>query len=883
MKAIDGSDLLNRREFIAALAAATVGVAVKAGAQSVPASPRRVFLVPNFHPASCGWLTTFSRERVYCANSYLDQLDRVRDDPHYAFVLSEVNNVIAIMNFQPERIQELKQRIQEKRVELVNGFFLESTINLSGGEALVRLGVEGLRWYEQVLGVRPKYAWTIDVCGTHDQMAQISSGLGFEAMVYTRSNPTGKTIYWSVSPDDSRILTLCPGHYSEATSIFNTKTPLVAEQLNALEKSFEAKEPLTPEGAPILVLAGSGDYSLAPDLKAYPGELLEQWEKPEYRRKIEFTTLSGYMDPIMPALQSGSIRIPAFAGGTSYKFDAFWIENNEVKTRYRRNEHALQAAEMLAAIASLHSHYEYPVKALHDSWVLMCLNMDRNTLWGSAGGMVFVSDQSWDVQDRFDSVTATTEHSLEAAGQALLPNGEGVGLFNPLNWKRQDPVELSLPPGTTLEGIATEPLPNGTVLCQIEMPSVGVGAWKLARRTAEAPAIIDLPEIIETKYYAARIDHGTGALISLKLKKSGRELLGGPANVIVAERPVKQEAAPADFMAARPDRMRLASSSDHPSTVQLSRGPVAFTIRAKGTFYGGGSMQRVIRFYHESPRIDFETELNDIPSYTVVVSEFPLAMDILEVRRGIPFGFSHGAWAVPNPSLQGWTRGIVPTVRWIDYSLSGGGGIAIFDRGLTGRELNGRTPIIYLLNAEDEYHGFPNPWLTGKGTHVLPYSLMPYEEAWPQARVPQMAWEYNSRPVIIPGRAARSARSYVETSDNVIVEALRREDNHIEIRLVECFGLSGIASVHVLLPHQNAMLTDLIGRNQSVLPHSSMYRFPVRPQQIVTIHLQTPTALTSVEPITAWDQFVPEKKLAALHRYEPGVKGHPPFGDGKDF
>ena len=144
---------MNRREFVAALAAATVGVAVKAGAQPVEAGPRRVFLVPNFHPASCGWLTAFSRERVYCANSYLDHLDRVRDDPHYAFVLSEVNNLIAIMNFQPGRIQELKQRIQEKRVELVNGFFLESTINLSGGEALVRLGSRGLRWYEQVFGV----------------------------------------------------------------------------------------------------------------------------------------------------------------------------------------------------------------------------------------------------------------------------------------------------------------------------------------------------------------------------------------------------------------------------------------------------------------------------------------------------------------------------------------------------------------------------------------------------------------------------------------------------------------------------------------------------------------------------------------------------------
>jgi hypothetical protein len=64
MGAVNESDLLNRREFVAALAAATVGVAVKAGAEPVEAGPRRVFLVPNFHPASCGWLTTFSREKA---------------------------------------------------------------------------------------------------------------------------------------------------------------------------------------------------------------------------------------------------------------------------------------------------------------------------------------------------------------------------------------------------------------------------------------------------------------------------------------------------------------------------------------------------------------------------------------------------------------------------------------------------------------------------------------------------------------------------------------------------------------------------------------------------------------------------------------------------
>jgi hypothetical protein len=87
-------------------------------------SPREVFLAPNFHPASCGWLTTFSRERVYRPNSYLNHLDRVRDDPNYSFVMSEVNNIIAIMEFQPTRIAELKHQVAEKRVELVNGYFL---------------------------------------------------------------------------------------------------------------------------------------------------------------------------------------------------------------------------------------------------------------------------------------------------------------------------------------------------------------------------------------------------------------------------------------------------------------------------------------------------------------------------------------------------------------------------------------------------------------------------------------------------------------------------------------------------------------------------------------------------------------------------------------
>ena len=137
--------------------------------------------------------------------------------------------------------------------------------------------------------------------------------------------------------------------------------------------------------------------------------------------------------------------------------------------------------------------------------------------------------------------------------------------------------------------------------------------------------------------------------------------------------------------------------------------------------------------------------------YTVIVAHFPLAAPVLEVRRGIPYGFSHGAVAVPNPELHGWTKGIVPAVRWIDHAMADDAGLAIFDRGLSGRELDGQLAMVYLLNAEDSYHGYPNPWLTGSGRHVCAYSILPREQAWPVARIPQSAWEYNQGLIPLAG------------------------------------------------------------------------------------------------------------------------------------
>jgi hypothetical protein len=99
------------------------------------------------------------------------------------------------------------------------------------------------------------------------------------------------------------------------------------------------------------------------------------------------------------------------------------------------------------------------------------MNMDRNTIRGASAGMVFKDPRHWDAWDRFQSVEQQAQSSMEASARALAGSGAGVALYNPLNWKRDDPVKLKLPSGSVLDGARCESLPGGTdsVLCRLEL------------------------------------------------------------------------------------------------------------------------------------------------------------------------------------------------------------------------------------------------------------------------------------------------------------------------------------------------------------------------------------------------------------------------------
>jgi alpha-mannosidase len=600
------------------------------------------------------------------------------------------------------------------------------------------------------------------------------------------------------------------------------------------------------------------------------------------------STPSKFVDAILSELGDGTIELEDYRGNAAYSYNAFWMNMPEVKRDYRISEHLLQAAEMMATDVSLTKDSEYPSQAFYGSWIQMMINMDRNVLWGAGSGSPFYDSHHWNTWDRFESVQKQARETLNVGMQSLTSEGESVTLFNPLNWERKDPVVVTLPPDRHLDGASCESRPGtDDAVCVFDQPSTGLISFPLSKGSAGGAVEVEFQPEIKTDIYIARFDPKNGSLVSLRDRVTGKEYLAGPANVVQAESVEGIVKDPTNWMAPRPMRKLADSTSRREANFQVFRGPLSVTVIARSGFAGGSRVERRVTFYHKYPRIDFETTVNMRARNLVVTTDFPLAGTVTERTRGIPFGFS----AVnprkvqpPNPyflmsdhKTYGFSAAIQPAVRWSDYSLDGGGGIALLDRGLSCHELNDNTVTLALVNAQDYYRGLDNILLTGQGVRTLQYALWPHTGNWREVEIPRRAWEYNSPVIMSEGREVQFSKSIVSTSDNLIVQVVRRIEGEIEVRLAEWAGRGGNAEVKLNLPHQDARMTNMMGENSNALEASGgAYRFKVRPQQIVTLRFRADSSVERPKAIRSWTPLVPWFKRGPLEVTDP-VRGYPPI------
>lgn len=851
-------------------------------ASPAPCQRAAVHIVSNTHGTIGGWLVDFDTERNYVLNNYLEHLDLAARAPSYRFVWSEAPNLISLFELEPRREDLLRRMIRNGQAELVNAFWLESDVTLGGGETLALLGVEGIRWYEQVFGQRPRFGWAIDITGAHRQLPQVAARLGLDAVVFTRNNPAGRTAFWWRAPDGSRALAITAPHYMEMRDLFQAKDPRDPKMLEAVRRSIEERLLYSPSPRLALFIAGASDYSLPPAFGERIADFLSAWREKNPDVEIRFSTMAQYLEALREEIRRGA-RLPEYEGDTAFCFNGFWSAMPEVKRAFRRTESLMLAAEMSAAGASLRRALPYPARALHEARLLLLTNMDRNTIWGAGAGVVFRSSEHWDAWDRFEGAQTRFTQVLNTA---LGSRGAGPVLLSSLNWERSDPFEVRLPAGQTLAGAEcmADPADPAAARCRLKLPSAQAVAVRLVSGAPASTPIAQPPAEIRTEHYTARIDPKTGELSAL-LSSSGKPLLApGSGRVQLEEPPEKIAKVAADFMAPAKQRKPL-SGCAVPATVRAWQGPLAVVVAAVQDCPELRTEKR-IWFYRDFPRIDFDISLELRRSNALATAAFPFAGRVDRRTRGIPFGFSEGPpeenWLEPQPyflarggehSLLGYSAAVMPALGWSDYRLAAGGGLTLVEDGLPMHEFAPDRLTLGLINAVSQYRGLPNEELRGLGRHRLRFALIPHEGDWRSVAAPKRAREFSAPPLFF--ESGQSLPPLIRTSENLILEALRRDGGDLEARLSEWRGEPGMAWVEVLVPHKDARRTNLLGEQAQPLARAQRHRFSVMPQEIVTLRFALGSRVEEPPALRTWAPLAPEAKREAL-KLRLGEKGHPP-------
>jgi len=188
---------------------------------------------------------------------------------------------------------------------------------------------------------------------------------------------------------------------------------------------------------------------------------------------------------------------------------------------------------------------------------------------------------------------------------------------------------------------------------------------------------------------------------------------------------------------------------------------------------------------------------------------------------------------------------------------------------------NPNTITLGLMNAQSSYRKLPNELLLGHGRQRFQYALFPHPGHWREAAMAKRAWEFNQGALLEDGVRTAQPESFLETSSNVIVEAVRRVDSDIEVRLAEWAGRQGEAWIELKLPHSGARLTNMMGEQPRPLPGGARSAFQIRPQQIVTLRFAAPTRVAPAMALRDWAPLAPPSKRDGL-KLRLAEKGHPP-------
>lgn len=530
------------------------------------------------------WYKPFQGFRHFLVKVIDEILERMVIDPEYRYFHLDGQTIVLedYTEIRPERISELRQRIQEGRI-LIGPWYDSPDLFTVDGECLVRnlqMGFEICREW----GAEPlRNGYAADNFGHNSQMPQIYAGFGMDTATLfrgTNAQAAGSLFIWE-GADKTECLVLRLSDHTAYSNFWYAFRPVLTQRepydeetsRATLEKLIEVTASTTP--TPVLLFMDGVDHITANplttriirDAKRFrPDIQFTHSTLPDFIKKTRMALENG-MRNSLPRLQ-GELRIPnkdgnlnRFTTDVSSSRIYLKIQNKECETWL------LKWLEPFRAIATTLGIF-HPAGFLKTAWKYLLMNHPHDSICGCS-----VDQVHRDMEYRFAQcgsiAEVSTNYILEQIANkvdtTLANEGEGIVLlFNPGQYERAgvtelefDIPEMATNPGFTLYGPGGDEIPyqilntrefkNRVIYTPIQgahggfqgkyvtlaadlegIPSLGYCTLRLRPDTSQ----LALPKKLVSEEHAVmenshlRVEIGTDGKLSMLHKSTGKVFTG---------------------------------------------------------------------------------------------------------------------------------------------------------------------------------------------------------------------------------------------------------------------------------------------------------------------------------------------------------------------
>ena len=791
-----------------------------------------IHLVGNSH-IDAAWLWRYTETMGVVEATWRTALKLEQKYPSMTFAASAAQYYDWLATRAPGLLDSIRAADRQGRWEPVGGWWLEADQNIPGGEALVRQGLYGQRYFQKLFGHRSKVAWTPDSFGYPWQMPQIWHGLGMDFFVTQK-------IRWNDSTTFPYDAFRWKGR--DGTTIFAYNPWGYDHDLDGatLARQMREDNARTDSAHHMLVLYGVGDHGGGPTAL-----MLDRRE--DLGRLPAFPVLED--DRPTPALTTirdahPLNRWPVWDDELYLEYHrATYTTQSWMKRRNRESESLLGTAEFLAAVDPA----PYPKDSLEHAWRQTLFNQFHDLLPGSGIHSIYL-----DAMATYDSVaaagTAIRDRAARDLSARLDTRGRGVPVtvFNPSSWARTGYVDVALSDALRAlrgplvaadqRGRSQPAVMRGDSLrfLATAVPSLGAAVyWVRPGRTPDDRSFAGSRTHLENEFLSVDVDPATGQITRLYDKKARHNAVaeGGRANVLqlLVDEPAQWDAWNTGFTGKQ-------WTIDSVKSLRAGGDAVERWIEVEKPWNGTQITQRIVLRRGE-PFVEVDNHVEWHERHKFLKAAFAWNVTADSATYEIAYG-AIGQPAEPRTQAEG-AKYEHAGHRWGDLSDSSFG-VSVLNDSKYGWDVHGHTIRLSLLRAPL----WPDS-LADRGPQDFRYGIYPHAGDWRQGLTEREGQAFNIPMVAVAttahaGPAGRSWSVAVPAEPDVYITAAKRAEDSpaLVLRVVEWHGKATTTTIsfgHAVKRVRRANLLEDPGMALPLAPGGRSVSLTLRPWEIATL------------------------------------------------